>query len=327
MKRLLAALTLTAGLIGSVLYLYPHSVTAQQGVPVPNCLQILHFTNRTGDNGNGSQQVIQFGNPSSSFNNITTGCTSWSLSYNAEGVTALSIVLQDAPNSYSSGIAPSTFVTFAGTTVTGSNPMADTNAAQYTATGYYPWTRVNITSVTGTGSVDVTLAGWKSPVFVGGVKGATGVAGGSSGIYQLVNGVPSIQQYTIRPVLAANFCVYINSAAPIGTPLVWRFRGFASDGVTVNNTLDVTAPATATIGSYCDASIGSAFQVVQYGEVTSFQLSGPSNIVSGTSLTFQASTTGVTGITGSTGSCGSITGSIGCTVATVNGIVHYVPYF
>ncbi len=140
--------------------------------PVPNCLQLIHFTNRTGDNGGPNQTLIQLGNAGISYNNITNGCTSWSISYNSEGLSALSIVLQDAPNSYVAGILPSTFVTFAGTTVVGSNPMTDTNAAQYTATGYYPWIRANITSFTGTGSVDVVISGWKSPTFVKGGAGS-----------------------------------------------------------------------------------------------------------------------------------------------------------
>ena len=90
--------------------------------------------------------------------NRYTGCTFWSVSFNNTGFSALTLAVQSAPNS--SGV-PGTFVTFAGTTVSGSNPSTSTTSASWIGTGYYPFVRVNLSGTTGSGTVSGNLYGWR----------------------------------------------------------------------------------------------------------------------------------------------------------------------
>lgn len=143
----------------------------------PDCIQTIHFTNRIGDIGSGTQQLVNvLPGASQVLDNRVNGCAAWSFGTDVEGLSAISIQLESAPNSFSAGTArPGTFIAFAGTTVAGSNPSTATSSSLYTATGYFPWIRVNLVSLTGTGSVNITLSGWKSPAFLT----ATGGGGGS----------------------------------------------------------------------------------------------------------------------------------------------------
>jgi hypothetical protein len=100
-----------------------------------------------------------------SYDNRTKGCTTWTVAYNSYGFSALSLVLQSAPNT-SSGAG--TFVTFAGTVMSGSNPSTDTARGQVEASGYYPYVRMNLASATGTGLVTGTLYGFKTQAVLSG---------------------------------------------------------------------------------------------------------------------------------------------------------------
>src|SRR5438105_3965383 len=75
------------------------------------------------------------------FDNRTAGCTTWQLTYNSYTYSALSILVQTAPNA--AGGVPGSYSTF--TAVSGSNPNTATTQAVTTfggPTSYFPWVRV-----------------------------------------------------------------------------------------------------------------------------------------------------------------------------------------
>lgn len=136
----------------------------------PDCEYTFLFSNRSGFTPDGKTTFSP--GVTVPINNQSTGCNAWSFSYSGEGFSALSIQLESAPAS-AAPATPGTFVAFAGTTVTGSNPSTVITSSIYTATGYYPWLRVNLSSTTGTGTVTVHLQGWKSATYI-----STGTSGG-----------------------------------------------------------------------------------------------------------------------------------------------------
>ena len=101
------------------------------------------------------------------FDNRTTGCTTWQITYNNDttktgAYTALSIIVQTAPNANGVAGAYSTFAA-----VTGVNPNTATTEAVSTfggVTSYFPWVRVQLTSATGAaGTISGRLYGWRIP--------------------------------------------------------------------------------------------------------------------------------------------------------------------
>lgn len=146
----------------------------------PDCKYSFRFTNRAGESTDGQVVYAISGATSTvAINNKNNACTAWSFQYDAEGLSALSIVLQSAPSTGSASI-PGTFSTFAGSTVTGSNPSSSTTSSTYTATGYYPFVRISLASSTGTGSINVTLNGWKSTAFLAVLPTGIGCTPGST---------------------------------------------------------------------------------------------------------------------------------------------------
>jgi hypothetical protein len=91
-----------------------------------------------------------------------SGCTTWQIVYNSATYSALSIVVQTAPNA--AGGVPGSWSTF--TAVTGINPNTATTEAVSTfggPTSYFPWLRVQLTSATGAGTISGRLYGWRIP--------------------------------------------------------------------------------------------------------------------------------------------------------------------
>ena len=89
------------------------------------------------------------------------GVWEWRVVYFVDGFTAVSVELQDAPDSAG---APGTWVTWAGTITTGySNPSSATPQGSISATGYFPWASVTLISKMGTGSVTGHLYGCREP--------------------------------------------------------------------------------------------------------------------------------------------------------------------
>jgi len=100
-----------------------------------------------------------------SYNNLASSpntgvpCPNWKLDYSSTGYSAISLVVEDAPDSSGS---PGTFVTFAGSIVgTGINPNTSITSASTKFTGYFPWMRVRLASHTGTGLITGTLNGFR----------------------------------------------------------------------------------------------------------------------------------------------------------------------
>lgn len=115
------------------------------------------------------------------------GIVDWRVIYYSTGFSAISLIVQSAPDVAGS---PGSWVSFNGTVNTGSNPNTDTNAATTSFTGYNPWVRVTLTSKTGAGSVNGKLYGCRSPGCSGG--SASGGGGGSP-----PGGVPPNLQYNL----------------------------------------------------------------------------------------------------------------------------------
>lgn len=115
-------------------------------------------------------------------NNITTGCVTWTMEYQAVGFSAVSLAFQGAPAATLGGTPTAgTYTNWAGTVANGVNPVIvspGAGATRFTDTsapsvqGFFAsFIRVNLLSITGTGSVTVTFYGYKA--------GNTGEAGGS----------------------------------------------------------------------------------------------------------------------------------------------------
>lgn len=124
----------------------------------PDCVIFFHFT----VTGQSSPTA-----PNAGFDNRTTGCTTWNISYTSVTLTNASVTLQSAPNT-ATGI-PGAWSTFANQTViSGVNPLVigATPAAGYAwVVGYNPWIRVLLTIAGGpaSGVVDGAAFGWRIP--------------------------------------------------------------------------------------------------------------------------------------------------------------------
>jgi len=98
--------------------------------------------------------------------NRTNGCIDFQLTYNASGASALSLLVESAPDNNGT---PGAWVSFAGTVNTGINPNVDTDQEYTLMTGYYPWVRVTLSGLMG-GSARVrgTLKGLVAAASPGG---------------------------------------------------------------------------------------------------------------------------------------------------------------
>lgn len=86
-------------------------------------------------------------------------CNTWVVSYVSTGWATVDLTVQSAPDSNGT---PGSWVAFAGTVVSGSNPTSGATYNSAAFTGFVPWARV-IASVTGlSGTIRGTLIGWAS---------------------------------------------------------------------------------------------------------------------------------------------------------------------
>lgn len=140
------------------LFIKPMMAQVQSNVVVqPDCIASFVFTTT------GTQQI----------NNISAACLNWTVDYTSTGFSAISLVVETAPNA--SGV-PGSWSTF--TAATGSNPNTSAVGATSTfasGTAYYAFVRVNLASITGTGKVTGTLYGYKN----GAAAGSGGGGGGT----------------------------------------------------------------------------------------------------------------------------------------------------
>ena len=125
--------------------------------------------------------------------NLGTQCTTWRLSYYADGMTALSIQIEGAPDANgSAGTFAAVPTTACSSTVQppctldGANPLTNANHATEAFRGYYAWIALDVTIFTPTGSSGLIVArmyGYK------GTSPAAGNRGGSgSGNATTING-------------------------------------------------------------------------------------------------------------------------------------------
>lgn len=146
-KYLIGRLSLSFGrslLYGAALLLMASAPGFSQNKP--DCSLVFTFT------------TVTSGSP---FDNRGAGCTTWTLTYNNTGFSALSLLVQTAPNN---GGAPGSWSTF--TPTAGANPNTTTtqNVTQFGGpTSYFPWLRIQLTSKTGTGQISGQLYGWRVP--------------------------------------------------------------------------------------------------------------------------------------------------------------------
>src|SRR3989304_3216582 len=121
----------------------------------PDCVVFVQLTG----NGSGTGTV-----PTNGFNNQFWGCQGWTLQYQAIGTGAITgLTVQSAPLA-AGGIA-GTWVTYAGTVVTGINPNTSSTGAvtQFdNGTVTVPFIRVLLTEGTFVGTLTGTLYGWRS---------------------------------------------------------------------------------------------------------------------------------------------------------------------
>ncbi len=133
------------------LALFPLLLTAQQLQPV---------TSQQADCGKFAGPFFIAGTfVSAQVDNRQAGCDGWVVTYSSNGFGTVSVLLQDAPLS-TGGIAGS-FVSFAGTIVSGPNPAVITTQSEIIAKGYFPYVRVQVTT-TGTGYLQLEFHGFKT---------------------------------------------------------------------------------------------------------------------------------------------------------------------
>jgi len=111
------------------------------------------------------------------FNNQNLGCTTWTLQYYNAGFTGLTITLQSAPPA--SITTPGTFVTYAGSLITGVHPGTSTTGGTITfsnAPATVAWLQITLAGLSGSGVVFGTLQGW-----VSGPSGSSPSGGGCPG--------------------------------------------------------------------------------------------------------------------------------------------------
>lgn len=124
--------------------------------------------------------VLTSASPSVDLNNVpqlatgaqTGGCSEWTVTADAFNSGAGTLVFQSAATSNTAGTGPGSYSTFAGTTVSGSNPSSSFPWT-YKATGYYPWVRVNASAYTG-GTLRGIMQGWRKQ------SGGSGGGGGGN---------------------------------------------------------------------------------------------------------------------------------------------------
>jgi len=176
----------------------------------PDCIATYRFTNRSTDSADGISVIaLSSGHGAApAINNKSQGCVGWELMTSVEGLTAVSVQLEDSANTYTvAGGSPTQWLAYQGTVVSGSNPTTSVTTSTFVATNYYPWIRVNVGSSTGTGSIDVLLFGWRSTTLLtgggGGGGGAVSTVFGRAGdvvaadgdyTFDLINGVVDLTQ-------------------------------------------------------------------------------------------------------------------------------------
>jgi hypothetical protein len=158
------------------------------------------------------------------YDNRAVGCTTWTITYQGEGVGSLSIELDNAPSS--SGV-PGSWSTWTTSQNVGNVAYPLTTVAQSDLTSfrYYPWVSVNLNSAGGTGTVYGKVIGYK--------PGSTATSIGSAGTG------PSLVTTSTSPALITGVTILATGpGAANGNALIGQINS-SGTGVT---------PAVATVG-------------------------------------------------------------------------------
>lgn len=163
--------------------------------PTPPC--VIPFFMSVG--GGGAQLPV----PLAGFDNRQSGCTNWDITYTSTGYTGITLAVESAPTS--DNTAPGTagtWVTFAGTVVTGINPNTAITQAETTLTGYFPWIRIHLTAsaTLSVGNIVGVMIG-TTPISASGGTAAAGCPNPCPVIGPTAAGSPP----TTAPVLVAGF--------------------------------------------------------------------------------------------------------------------------
>jgi hypothetical protein len=187
-------------------------VFAQQTTPLatpqPDCLVFFFMTGASSGVQAALTPVNGTAGVSGVIDNRSAACDGWTLTYTNFGFSAVSLLLQSAPNGSSAlptatGV-PGTWAAFAGTILTGSvNPSVSITQSEAKATGYFPFLRVNLTSKTGTGIIIGELHGWKSDSNLVSASTGTPCAGTAADPCEVDGPTASGSPPTTPPVLIA----------------------------------------------------------------------------------------------------------------------------
>src|SRR5271157_2007202 len=182
--------------------------------------------------------------------NLGTQCTTWRLSYYADGMSALSIQIEGAPDA--SGY-PGTFAavptTACSTTVQppclldGANPLTNANHGTEAFRGYYAWIALDVTLFTPTGAsgtITARMYGYK------GTSSASAVRGGSgSGIAACSTTPPTTGTAGQTCYDTAGALWVCDPAAPCTVAGNWVAQGFANPMTTLGDMISADTGGTA----------------------------------------------------------------------------------
>jgi len=143
-------------LLALALLLTPGLALAQQQVtPAPDCVFAADY------NGTTAQRFPAAQTPGGTigFDNRNLGCTTWHLYYTVTGYSAVSVELDNAPDSNGQ---PGSWVVWPSIDIASNTlPMTTATQDQITAYEFYPWVSINVNSVTGNGRILLKAYGWR----------------------------------------------------------------------------------------------------------------------------------------------------------------------
>lgn len=103
---------------------------------------------------------VNNGSPQIGFDNRGLACTTWQITGQSQGVSAISIELDQAPIP-AGDVGPGTWTLWANPAPGTVFPVTATGTFQGSVFSYQPWVSVNLNSATGTGTVYGRVYGWR----------------------------------------------------------------------------------------------------------------------------------------------------------------------
>lgn len=121
-------------------------------------LSIPAFAQSQPDCGSNTFKLTATGSTPSIGNLGNTRCTTWTVTYFSQGLSAVSVSFNTAPDV--SGVPGSFSALSSGNITVGTNPLTATTQAFLVGNTYAPWLNVSAT-LTGTGSIVIKIDGWR----------------------------------------------------------------------------------------------------------------------------------------------------------------------